>query len=76
MTRTTTPAERADARKDRYRRPEDAKQAAHEAEADATTRLDRSDARLGAELASESRPSDDTETAEALKRAAENDRRV
>lgn len=76
MTRTNTPAEDAEARKGRYQRPEDAKPAAHEAQADASTRLDRSDARLGAKLAGENRPSDNTETADALKRAAENDRRV
>jgi hypothetical protein len=75
MTRTNIPAEDAAAQKSRYQRPEDAKQASREAHADAATRIDKSDARLGAELSSENRPSDDTETADALKRAAENERR-
>ena len=43
---------------------------------DAAGRPDVSPARLGAELAAEDRPSDESETAESLKRAAENDRRV
>ena len=75
MTRTNTPAEDAAAAKSRYQRPEDAKRARREAHADAATRLDRSGARLGAEISGENRPSDDTETADALKRAAENERR-
>jgi hypothetical protein len=33
-------------------------------------------ARVGAELAGEGRPSDESETADAIKRAAENDGRV
>jgi len=75
MTRTNTPAEEASAAKSRAPRPEEAKEAAREAHADAATRLDGSAARLGAELSAENRPSDDSETADALKRAAENDRR-
>jgi hypothetical protein len=34
-----------------------------------------SNARLGAKISAENRPSDDSETADALKRAAENERR-
>ena len=75
MTRTNTPAEDAKAANSRYQKPEDAKQERREAHADAATRLDHSDPRLGAELSAENRPSDDTETADALKRAAENERR-
>lgn len=75
MARTNTPAEDAASQKSRYQKPEDAKQASREAHADAATRLDHSDARLGAEVSAENRPSDDGETADALKRAAENDRR-
>ena len=72
MTRNKQPA---DEPKPVYQRPEDAKKAHREAHADAATRLDGSAARLGAALSAENRPSDDTETADALKRAAENERR-
>jgi len=75
MTRTNTPAEDAAAQKSRYQRPEYGEQARRGTHADAATRLDHSDARLGAEISGENRPSDDTETADALKRAAENERR-
>ena len=42
----------------------------HDAHADAATHQDVEPARLGAELAAEDRPRDETETADALKRSA------
>ena len=75
MTRTNTPAEDAAAAKTRAPRPEEAKEAAREAHADAAKRVDGVAAHIGAQIAGENRPSDDSETADALKRAAENDRR-
>jgi hypothetical protein len=59
----------------RFDRPQDARRERHEAEADAATRLAVPPARLGAELSSDARPEDETETADALKRAA-NERRT
>ena len=48
----------------------DTRRERHDAHADAATREDVEPARLGAELAAEDRPRDETETADALKRAA------
>ena len=76
MTRTNTPVEDVEALNRRTNAPEDARRRRHAAKADAAGRPDVSPARLGAELAAEDRPSDESETAESLKRAAENDRRV
>jgi hypothetical protein len=76
MTRTNTPAEDVEALSRRMRAPEDARARRHEAHAGAATRQDVAPARLGAELAAEDRSRDETETADSLKRAAENDRRV
>ena len=76
MTRTNTPAEDVEALNRRMNAPEDRRAARHEAHAEAASRRDVSPARLGAELAAEDRPRDETETADALRRAAKNDRRV
>jgi hypothetical protein len=76
MTGTNTPAEDVEALNTRMTAPEVARRPRNEAQADAAGRPDVSPARLGAELAAEDRPADKTETAESLKRAAENDRRV
>ncbi len=76
MTRTNTPVEDVEALSRRTSAPEDARRPRHAAQADAAGRPDVSPARLGAELAAEDPPSGETETAESLKRAAENDRRV
>ena len=76
MTRTNTPVEDVEALNRRMNAPEDARRRRHAAQADAAGRSDVSPARLGAALAAEDRPSDESETAESLKRAAENDRRV
>ena len=76
MTRTNTPAEDIEALNRRMHAPEDRRTRRHEAHAEAASRRDVSPARLGAELAAEDRPRDESETAESLKRAAENDRRV
>ena len=76
MTRTNTPVEDVEALNRRMNAPEDTRRRRHAAQADAAGRPDVSPARLGAELAAEDRPSDESETAESLKRAAENDRRV
>ena len=74
MTRTNTPAEDVEALNRRMNAPEDARRRRHAAQA--AGRPDVSPARLGAELAAEDRPSDESETAESLKSAAENDGRV
>ena len=76
MTRTDTPAEDVEALNRRMHLPEDARARRHHAQAGAAGRRDVSPARLGAELAAEDRPRDESETADSLKRAAENDRRV
>ena len=76
MTRTNTPAEDVEALNRRMKGPEDRRARRHEAHAEAATRRDVSPARLGGELAAEDRPRDESETADSLKRAAENDRRV
>jgi hypothetical protein len=60
----------------RIDRPQDARQERHESEADAASRLDVPPVRLGAELSSDPRPGDETETADALKRAAADERRT
>jgi hypothetical protein len=76
MTRTNTPAEDTDALNRRMSQPEDARVTRHDAQKRAAERLDVSPARLGAELAGEKRPNEEGETADAIKRAAENDGRV
>ena len=76
MTRTNTPDEEIEALNRRMHEPEDSRARRHEAQAEAATRRDIPPARLGAELAAEDRPRDESETADALKRAAANDRRV
>jgi hypothetical protein len=60
----------------RIDRPEDAEEQRREADATAATRLAVPKARLGGELAGEKRATEDSETADALKRAAENERRA
>ena len=53
----------------------DTRRERHDGHAEAATHQDVEPARLGAELAAEDRPSEETETADALKRAAtKNDR--
>jgi hypothetical protein len=59
----------------RIDRPEDAEERRHKDDATAATRLAVPKARLGGELAGEERATEDSETADALKRAAENERR-
>lgn len=76
MTRTNTPAEDAEALKRRGSEPESARLVRQEARKRAAGRGDVSPARLGAELAGEDRPRDESETADAIKRSAENDGRV
>jgi hypothetical protein len=60
---------REEALKNRTDAPETRRQR-HEAHADAAGHQDVEPARLGAELAAEDRPRDETETADALKRSA------
>ena len=76
MTRTKPPAEDAEAAIRRGDGQEDARQERHEGDATAATRLDMPKARIGAELAGEKRADRSSETADAIKRAAENDQRV
>ena len=76
MTRTNTPAEDADALAKRSKLPENERRARHQAHAEAAQRGDVSPARLGAEITTEEKPRDESETADAIKRAAENDGRV
>jgi hypothetical protein len=59
----------------RIDRPEDAEERRHKDDATAAMRLAVPKARLGAELAGEKRATEGSETADALKRAAENERR-
>jgi hypothetical protein len=60
----------------RIDRPEDADEQRRKADQTAATRLAVPKARLGGELAGEKRATEDSETADALKRAAENERRT
>ena len=76
MTRTNTPAEDVDAHARRSKLPENERRARHAAHAEAAQHGDLDPARLGAEIAAEQRPGDESETADAIKRAAENDGRV
>jgi hypothetical protein len=76
MTRTNTPAEDVEALAKRSKMPKNERRARHAAHAEAAKHGDVSPARLGAELAEEERPTDETETADSIKRAAENDGRV
>jgi hypothetical protein len=74
--RTNTPAEEAEAHARRTRLPKNERRARHAAHAEAAKHGDMEPARLGVELAAEERVRDETETADAIKRAAENDGRV
>lgn len=76
MTRTNTPAEDADAHARRSKLPDNERRARHAAHAEAAQRGGVSPARLGIELSAEDKPNDESETADAIKRAAENDGRV
>jgi hypothetical protein len=76
MTRTKTPAEEVEALAKRSKLPENERRARHAAHAEAAKHGDVSPARLGAELSAEERPGEETETADSIKRAAENDGRV
>ena len=76
MTRTNTPAEDADALARRSKLPDNERRARHAAHAEAAQRMDVPPARLGVALSAENKPNDETETADAIKRAAENDGRV
>lgn len=60
----------------RIDRPEDAKERRSRGDATAATRLAAPKARLGGELAGGKRATEDSETADALKRAAENEGRT
>ena len=73
MTRTKMPETNPANRK--ISRPEDVDAERHKGDATAATRLAVPKARLGGELAGEERAAEDGETADALKRAAENERR-
>ncbi|HEX9905427.1 MAG TPA: hypothetical protein VGA77_10725 [Propylenella sp.] len=74
MTRTNTPDEDVAALNRRMKR-KDEPRIRHEARKDAAGRLDVSPARLGSELAGDTHPSEESETADALKRTAENEGR-
>ena len=80
MTRTNTPAEDAAALNRRMTRPESAREARRAADFDTATAPASGaavqHAAAGAALSVDGRPSDASETAEAIKRAAENDTRV
>ena len=76
MTRTNTPSEDVEAANRGIEGPDDVRQERHEGDATAATRLDMPKARIGAGLAGEKRANRTSETADALKRAAENDQRV
>ena len=76
MDKTRTPAAEAEALENRMSRPEETRETHRQAYAEAATRGDTDIARLGSELAAEERPRDESETADAIKRAAENDTRV
>ncbi len=76
MTRTNTPDEDVEALNRRMNAPENARSRRHHEQAETAAHRDVQPAHLGAELAAEDRPGDETETADALKRAAETDRRV
>ena len=76
MTRTNTPDEDAEAINRQLDQNDEPRIRRHKAEADSSTRLAMPKERLGASLAADDRPADESETADALKRAAENDGRV
>ncbi len=76
MRRTNTPQEDAEALNRRLNQPEDEPRARRTGDATAATRLDISKARPAADLAGEARRKSSGETADAIKRAAENERRV
>lgn len=80
MTRTNIPAEDAQALNERMNKPEDRRERRHAEEVEAATQPASGAAvtgdYAGAAMAGEGKSSDETETADAIKRAAETDGRV
>ncbi len=76
MTRTNTPDEDVRALNQRLDQNGEPRIRRHKADADAATRLAVPKERLGAEISGEGRASEESETSDAIKRAAENDGRV
>jgi hypothetical protein len=76
MVTTNKPAREAQRRNARLEHPVDERVRRHAEQEEAAGRANRDDARLGAELSAEGRPLAETETADSIKRAAENDGRV
>ena len=77
MTRTNTPDEDVAALNQRLQENGDPRIRRHKAEATAATRLDMPKESIGAEISGDGkRAADESETADAIKRAAENDGRV
>jgi hypothetical protein len=76
MTRTNTPDEDVRALNRQLDQNADSRIRRHKTDADAATRLDVPKEFLGAEISGEGRASDESETGDAIKRAAENDGRV
>jgi len=74
MTRTNTPDEDVEALNRRMKR-KDEPRIRREVRKDAASRLDVAPARLGSELAGDRRSAEESETADALKRTAENEGR-
>jgi hypothetical protein len=73
---TRIPAAEGNPANRRIDRPQDVQKRRHQAQADAASRLDVDAPRLGAELAADPRPHEESETADALKRTAENEGRT
>ena len=76
MTRTKTPQEEVEALNRRMNQPEDAQPARRQGDTTAATRLDLTKERPSRDLAGERSSERAGETADAIKRAAENERRV